>query len=472
MGVTTIGIEDTVGGAVAKFGDALGGVLDATVFAKGIREKEYRKEPSSMQAMLPGVRAAMKAGPEALQAMADSLNVNTDFLEEINAGFRLTNEQRFDEAFGMSGGPERLAITAMIEANSAGLSAEAVLEAGLPAMLIQAQVLGTKVDIQNFKVEIEMGKIRKENGVLQVTLEAEYLDAQLGRDLAQRTLDTFEGFDQTTEQGQHDAQVFFLGLANPGALSDLQMHERMNFDTQLAMLNARQSTGDRAGLQLDMHKAWTTALKNLEEAVETDDENFLRPAIQDIRNLQRMIDQMNAEGMFLTPLETSVFSLRERAFFGPTLEVAETIFTSKATSAAAADIFAQLTIAEQSGVHRGVFDFGTIPAEDLAAIRSSNPNLATELERLWPSYIEKMRTTQFGAEGTSIFSEGTVGSKILFDLGPGQAGAVIGSGVEAIRNGYQLLSEDIKSVLDYLASPVPSGNQDPTHSSVGDRLPF
>ena len=94
MGVTVIGIEDTIGGAVGKFGEVLGDALDRTIFRKGLKEKEFGKSPEVMQGLIFAAKAAELRGPESLVAFAEGLDVTEDWVTDpLLAGFSMNAAQ-------------------------------------------------------------------------------------------------------------------------------------------------------------------------------------------------------------------------------------------------------------------------------------------------------------------------------------------------------------------------------------------
>ncbi|MEE8113338.1 MAG: hypothetical protein V3T23_03180 [Nitrososphaerales archaeon] len=447
MAVTQIGIEDTIGGAIARFGEAAGKALDKTVFRKGLREKEFRKVPESMQALLPGVRAAIARGPEAVAAMAKGLDVTPEFLtDEIAVGFTLTSQQAVEEEFLKGGGAETTAFAGIQKALLEGQTAEEALKAQLPVLQASATAKGLEFDADNFDVQREGLKFRVENGVIETLLETEKVQAELGLEVAQATQELFDSFDQTTAQGRHDALAFALGLSNPAALQHLATHEQMNFQASLQLASARQSPADQIALTLKLKEAWQTGVDRLNEANEAGDDDFLKVAVQDIRNLQLMIDEANQSGLIF-PIDTTTASLG-RTFFGRVaLELAPNHFTGEGTADVAADLIEQM---QEQGLELSI---DALPEGELDGLPA---RLQAELIQGFPGFVEELVQSQPIRDQMGIFTEGSVGRAILSQTPGGQLVDVVGKGVSALSELYNNLSTELQSTLDVFRQPVRS----------------
>ncbi len=440
MVVTRIPLSETIGGAVRVFGEELGEALDKTVFAKGLKEKELRKEPSAMQGLVPAARAAQKGGLDTLAAFAKGLDVNVEFIDEILA-FTPTREQAIDEAFLTGGGAEVAAASAISQSLFAGETAQAALDVGLPAIQASAIASQGQFDAANFEVQLNSLDFQVENGVIETRLKTEAIQAQIGLEAATATQEFFNGFDQSTEVGRRNAMEFAFALNNPAFLSHLALHEQMDFQASLALMGASQNPADKIELSIDLQDAWNTAVDRLRAAEEEGTDEFRDIAIADLNTVRLMIESANQSGLVF-PIDTSIASLGPGFLgFGEKLELSRQIFDDPRA--------ARLVVAVEEELRKiGSTDIADLGAEVLDQLE---PRLREQVVRDFPVYIQAL--SEFESRDAREAVPGLVRAAAIAGAGqvlPGGAQAV-GTGLEAISNLFNNLTEGLKSVLDSTA---------------------
>ncbi len=463
MAVTQIGIEDTIGGAIARFGEAAGKALDKTVFAKGLREKEFRKVPESMQALLPGVRAAVARGPEAVVAMAKGLGVNPEFLtDEIMAGFTPTSQQAVEEAFLKGGGAEATAFSGIQKSLLDGRTAEEALKAQIPVLQASATAKGLEFDADNFEVQIEGLNFQVENGVILTKLETDKAQSELELATIQGTTEIFKSFNQNTAQGRHDALVFNFGMNNQAALTHLGLHEQLSFQEQLAIMRAEksdaQTTAEKIDLTLDLETAWNTAVDRLKEADEAGDDDFLRIAVDDVNTVRLMIAEAKQGGVIFQ-IDTSPASLGKKFFGGVKLELAETIFEDPRAAAFVAEAEAQ-GITDITELGRIGIDGQSVESGEPSVLDSLSPRVREQVVTNFPLFMEQVAALNEGTE-LGILSKGSRGRAALESAVLEQeriSGEDIPRGqvFDTLARGFNFLSEGLQSAVNAGKQPVRS----------------
>lgn len=163
MAVVRVGLEDTLGGAFKELGGGVSQFLEQVVFQKQNREAELSRDPAMMQSLLPGVLAAQASGPEALQAMADGLNVRPEFLDKV-AAFPETREQQEARIFMTEGGPKAV-VGAEIAGAEAAIETAAVerrtaiaaLNLNLPEQLAADTLINAQLSTEEAKAALDEG---------------------------------------------------------------------------------------------------------------------------------------------------------------------------------------------------------------------------------------------------------------------------------------------------------------------------
>jgi hypothetical protein len=459
MGVTTIGIEDTIGGAVGRFGEVLGDALDKTIFAEGLKEKELRGTPAVMQSLVPSVRAAQRGGLDTMTAQAKGLGVSVEFLDEI-LSFSPTRAQAVDEAFLIGGGAEKVAASAISQALFAGDTAQAALDAGLPAIQAAALASQGEFDALNYEVQYDVLGFQVTNGVIETQLKTEKIQAELGLETAQATQSFFNGFDQTTEEGRRNAMKFAFALNNPAYLNHLGLHEQMNFQASLELMRAARGTelseADKIGLSLDLQGAWNTAVDRLQEADDEGTDELLEIAASDLNSVRLMIEEANQSGLIFT-IDTSVATLGKKFFGGAKLELAATMFDDPRV---AAFVVEMTNLKDQDGNPVGITDVAQLSTIDIegnplidregkptgkqSILDSLPPRLREQVVRDFPNFIKQLETLEVSDVG--MFKAG--GTFEETTRVPQQ------TGIEALKFLYTGLSEVLKTVLDASSRPL------------------
>lgn len=454
MAVTVIGIEDTIGGAVRRLGESVGDALDATVFAKGLKEKELRKDAAGMQGLVLTVRAAQRAGLGAMEGLAKGLNVNVEFLDEILA-FTPTLQQATEER-AIIGGAAQAAADAMVNKNKLeGATALALFEAGEPALNALARINGLEVDAAQSELDLEILNIRKENGVITSILKEEKLTAELGAQTAQEILSLLNNIDQSTEQGQHDAMALVLGLRNPAGLQHFQFHENMAFQESLAFFNAARaselSDSDKIALSLDLEDAWQTVIKKFEVARESGEDDLIEEAVADVNNVRLMIQKANEANLVFEAIDTSVASFGRGFFGGLKAELIQQNSRSQVGADTIDDFLEQL--AEQ-GVEPTLEQLEKVLSSE-ASIADPNltPKIRAEILEDFPSILARLR--ELGEQDLGILSKGSLGGEVIREvIKRDPLVQSIGAGLSALSELYTKLSEPVKAVLDVARTPI------------------
>ncbi len=448
MAVTKIGIEDTIGGAIGRFGEVLGDVLDKTVFAKGLKEKELRKEPSAMQALVPAATAASRGGQETLTAFAKGLDVNVEFIDEILA-FTPTREQATNMAFLEGGGAEKVAAAQISQALFAGETAQAALDVGLPVIQASAMASEGKFDAENFEVQLDSLEFQVENGVIETRLKTDAITAALGLETAQATQAFFNSFDQTTEEGRRNAMEFAFALNNPAMLGHIGLHEQMEFQAALELTRASrgtpQSQADKIGLSIDLQDAWNKAVDRLQEADEEGSDELLEISVGDLNSVRLMIEEANQAGL-IYPIDTSVATLGKKFFGGAKLELAATMFDDPRAARFVVEM-SDLGITDVEELGRIGLDGGPVVAGESSILDSLPPRLREQIIRDFPAFQESLRTLEVSDVGAL---KPAIASGIAAATGiPAQA---IGTGIDAISSLFTGLSEGLKAAINFVGT--------------------
>jgi len=465
MAVTVIGIEDTIGGAVSKFGESLGDALDKTVFAKGLKEKELRKTPESMQALLFAAKQAELRGPEALAAMAKGLNVNVEFLtDEVIAGFSLDAEQRAEFEFIRLGGPERQAASLVLKDMSQGATFSAALKNNTAE-------LSARLEAGEDTIALDALRVRSENGVLTLLLNTELIAAKQGLELAQTAQTFFESFDQSTEEGRTAAAEYAIAQINPGYLSFKIAQRQLEFQAALAFARTKKE-GENAAAQVVADKESMTkrqraglnlATDRLQEAIETGDKDFRDIAVRDYNGVIFMIQELNEEGL-LFPIDTSIANIVGKFPFGTKIEFAETVFRDTEVAPMMVDLVDQgVTDIDEAIKELGSVDIEGNPLIDpvtgnptgnvsVLEFFEFTPRDLANLREDFPKYLDGVLDALVGEPG--IFTAGTVGGEAIRGI-PGVA--TVKESVTQVKDVFNLMSEGIKDALNFLRAPVVPG---------------
>jgi len=444
MAVTTIGIDETIGGAVGRFGEALGDALDKTIFAEGLKEKELRKEPAVMQSLVPSVRAAQRGGLETMTAQAKGLGVSVEFLDEILA-FSPTRAQAVDEEFLIGGGAEKVAGAAISQALFQGATAQAALDAGLPAISAAATANEGQFDAKNFEVQLDSLEFQVEEGVIETRLKTDKLTAELGLSTAQATQAFFNKFDQTTEEGRRNAMEFAFALNNPAFLAHLGLHEQIDFQSTLQLARAGQNPADKIALSIDLQDAWNTAVDRLQEADEEGNDEALQIAVGDLNSVRLMIEEANQSGIIF-PIDTSVATLGRKFFGGAKLELAATMFDDPRAAAFVVEM-TDLGITDVAMLSTIGLDGGPVVEGEPSILDSLPPRLREQVVRDFPAFQESLQTLEISDVGTlkpAVISGIAAGTGI-----PVQA---IGTGIDAVSNLFTSLSEELKAAINFVST--------------------
>ena len=456
MAVTKIGIEDTIGGAIGRFGEALGDALDKTVFRKGLKEKEFRGSPEVMQSLVPGARAAQKGGPDTLAAYAKGLDVNVEFIDEILA-YTPTRTQAVDEAFLTGGGAEKVAASAIAQSLFEGETAQAALDAGLPAISAAATASQGTFDAKNFEVQLDSLEFQVENGVIETRLKTDAITARLGLETAQATQTFFNSFDQTTEAGRRMAMEFAFALNNPAFLTHIGLHEQMDFQARLALMNASSDfdPADKIQLSINLQDAWNTAVDRFKEADDEGNDELLEIAVQDLNSVRLMIEEAN-QGNLIYPIDTSVATLGKKFFGGLRAELAATTFDNPKAAEFAIEMdelgitdVAQLSLIDRNG-NPLIDEEGKPTGEPSLLDYIRPPRLKEQIIREFPTFLESLTALEVG----SLESIGA-GSVFRAGLEAGLSGQTFtGSGINLISSIFTGLSEALKSAINASAQSL------------------
>jgi len=464
MAVTTIPLSETIGGAVGRFGEEFGDVLDKTVFAKGLREKELRKDPAAMQALLFGAKQAELRGPESLAAMAKGLNVNVEFLtDEVIAGFSLGADKQAEFDFIQLGGPAKLAATSLSKAIADGKEFDAAIEQNVASLFAELAAGETTVALNALK-------IRRENGVQTLILDTELIAAEVGLESARKAQEIFASFDQSTPEGRTAAAEFALAQTNPSYLTHIGLHEQLQFQADLAFARTRkegvdaaaQIVADKESMTERQRAALNLATDRLQEAIDVGNEDFRNQAVRDLNGVVFMIQELNEEGL-LFPIDTSIASIVGKFPFGTKVEFAETVFRDTEVAPMMVDLVDQgVTDIDEAIKELGSVDIEGNPLVDAEGNPTGrvsvleffefSPRDLANLREDFPKYLDGVLESLTGAPG--IFTAGTVGGEAIRGL-PG-----VGTVKEGLRQTmaiYNIMSEEIKAVLDHLRSPVIPG---------------
>ena len=470
MGVTVIGIEDTIGGAVKRLGESVGDALDATVFAKGLKEKELRKEPGAMQGLVLTVRAAQRAGIEAMDGLANGLNVNVEFLDEILA-FTPTLQQATEER-AILNGAANAAADAMFEASRLeSATANAMFNAGKPALDALAFVTGAQLEIGQNIMDLDILTARRENGVVTTILKTEKLTSELEAATAERVLDYFNNIDQTTEQGQHDALTMGLAMRLPAQLQHLQFHENMDFQESLALFNAARASNltdaDKIGLGLDLETAWQTAVDRLQEAEESGDDDFRNIAIQDLNNVRLMIQKANEAGLIFDAINTTTASLGRKFFGGVRLELAQDVFNTPGAAAFVDNFFKQHV---REGTEPTVEELAKhLSSEEVIQSGMLSPSQRKNALDQFPAFLAKLDELETSDIGSLLPTTAAIAG---VSAATGISPQAIGTGLEAIGFIWDDLSEALRGAVDFLGQSQQRARGSQQRTTSGTAGPF
>ena len=446
--VVKIGIEETIGGAVGRFGEVLGDFLDKTVFAEGLKEKELRKEPSVMQSLVPSVRAAQKGGVETMAAQAKGLGVSVEFLDEILA-FTPTRAQAVDEAFLTGGGAEAVAGSAIAQALFEGETAQVALDLGLPAIEASAIASQGVFDARNFEVQLDSLNFQVKNGVIETKLRTDAITAQLGLETAQAAQSFFNSFDQTTEEGRRMAMEFAFALNNPAFLTHIGLHEQMDFQARLALMNASSDfdPADKIQLSIDLQDAWNTAVDRFKEADDEGNDELLEVAVQDLNSVRLMIEEARQGGLIYR-IDTSVATLGKKFFGGLRAELVATSFDDPKAGAFAIEMI-DLGLTDVAQLSQIGLDGNPVQPGEQSLLDVIPAGIRTQVIEEFPKFFEDLTTLS-----TQNLESIGAGSVFRAGIEAGPVGQAAGSGIDLISSIFTGLSEALKSAINASAKSL------------------